>query len=444
MRWVGYAAGASLIAVAACSLTSLDGLAGGEDPASPAEAGADVVAVEAGEGGRDPLVDGGAEGGADGASLASPVTVVANTGVAFGAGGAQQTHLHYASNAKRWVLFYLDSTDTTRLKTRTSADFVTWTDGAAMVLPEPHPGDGRDLAVSYSDLAARDVFHVSVSLQVAANNRSHFHARATMTSNVLVFEPAVELGRTAVSNGAASPDGPAVARLAGGKVVDMSGFWTADGGVGPTGNLTTWVSNDVETGGTWSPAFTGPVMIESVNEFCNARQLLTTTTGALALWEKGDVEPSPTNVQYATFDGASWKAPASVGFKATSFDPNDWSAAYLADTTTHAVRFAGGAFEHRIFDGFTWSAGQAIPPLAVSAGRGVVVLPDGFDVAVLVVGATIRETSFHANAWSPWHDVVAAGPTRSGLGGYSGPGGVAVVWVEAKGTQQDIVAARLR
>lgn len=428
-----------MIAVAACSLTSLDGFTGGEDLKSPAEAGADVVGVAPGEGGQNPLVD----GGPDGASVAPPVTVVTSAFGVFGAGGAQQTHLHYAKNAKLWVLFYVDGADTKQLKTRVSADFVTWTNGTAMVLPEPHPGDGRDFAVSYSDIAGHDVFHLAISLRLSATNRSHVHARATIASSAIAFEPAVELGRATSAGNGAEPDGPAVAVVAGGTVVDLSGFWAEDGGTGATGNVVSWLSKDVDTGGSWSRAFTAPVVVETVPQFCNARIIATTPTGALALWEKGDVEPNPTNVQYAMFDGASWHALGSVGFTDRSFDPNDWSAANVADTKTHAVRFAGG-FEHRIFDGVTWNAGQPIPPMSVAAGRGVVVLPDGFDVAAFAVGDTIRATSFRGNVWSPWRDLVPVGATRSGLSWYSGPGGLAIVWVEANGAQQDIVAMRLR
>src|SRR6476619_1441399 len=60
-----------------------------------------------------------------------PVVVASVMGKAP-SGQAQQTKLVYATGSQRWWLFYMDGAEPKSLKTKYSADFVTWNDGQTL------------------------------------------------------------------------------------------------------------------------------------------------------------------------------------------------------------------------------------------------------------------------------------------------------------------------
>jgi hypothetical protein len=414
---------------AACSLTtSLDGLTGGPevplldggDGALPDALAPTDAALEAA-----PAVDAGD------AAASAPVLVAPVIAPLFAAGAAQETHLHYAKNSALWVLFYLD-TETAKLKTRVSSDFLTWTDGAALALSNPHPGDGRSFAVTYDDLAGKDIFHVAYAVKASTTDRRHHHARGVMSGGTMLFEPSIGLGRTTSKDNALEPDGPAVLTVQGGTVVDLSGWFSADGGADHTGNVVAWLSSDSELGATWSPSFGAPVEVYVVPIICNARAMVRIGAGALAVWESGDTEPSPTGLTFARFNGAGWSTASAVdGVKAT-LDVNDWGLARLDDTHVHAVRFAGGFFRDRVYDGAGWSDGPAMPSTTHATGEGVVVLADAGTLRVFMLDTSgaIVTTSLTSGVWSAWATAVPAAANRSGLSGYAGVGGAALLWTD--------------
>jgi hypothetical protein len=428
---------------AACSLTtSFDGLTGGPDAPAPDGgtdgAGSDALAP------TDALPAEAAADAGDGAVSAVPVTLAASPAL-FAAGSAQETHLHYAKTSAKWVLFYLD-TDTTKLKTRVSSDFVTWTDDASLPYSNPHPGDARSFAVTYNDLAGKDVFHVSYGLKASPSDRRHHHARGVMTAGKMVFEPSIGLGRVTSNDNNLEPDGPAVLTVQGGTVIDMSGWLSPDGGTERTGNAMAWLSTDSELGGTWSPSFGGPIEVEVVPIICNARAIVPIGAGALAVWEASDAEPNPTGLTFARFNGKGWSSTAAVDGTKVTMDINDWSLARLDDSHIHAVRFAGGLFRDRLYDGASWTDGPAMPSATHLTGEGVVALADAGMVRVFMLDASgaILTTSLTAGAWSPWAPFVAAASGRSGLSGYAGVGGAALVWVDKSKPVTAIAGVRVR
>ncbi|MDB4993641.1 MAG: hypothetical protein JWM74_1073 [Myxococcaceae bacterium] len=438
----------SLVALAmgfavACSLTtSLDGLTGGPD--APALDGGTDGAGPDGLTPADALPAEAAADAGDAAVSTVPVALAVSPSL-FAAGSAQETHLHYAKSSALWVLFYLDA-DAAKLKTRVSSDFVTWTDDASLTLPSPHPGDGRSFAVTYDDLAGRDVFHVSYAVKASPSDRRHHHARGVMTAGKMVFEPAVGLSRVTSNDNNLEPDGPAVLTVQGGTVVDMSGWLSPDGGTDRTGNVMAWLSTDSELGGTWSPSFGGPIEVFVVPIICNARALVRIGAGALAVWEGADAEPNPSGLTFARFNGTTWSSSSTVDPTKATMDVNDWGLARLDDSHIHAVRFAGGLFRDRVYDGAGWTDGPTMPSATHLTGEGVVALADAGTLRVFMLDSTgaILTTSLTAGAWSAWAPFVAAASGRSGLSGYAGVGGAALVWVDKSKADATIAGVRVR
>ncbi len=420
----------------ACTLvTSLDGYAG---VATPEAVTPDVTPADA----ADAATPDGAD--SDGGGLPVVTVIAQDVGVAYAAGAAQGSHLHYAKNAGVWVFFLIDAAHPDRLSARVSPDFITWSDGGTLGLPEPHPADGRSFAVSYADLGGKDVFHLALSLQATVANRSHFHARATIAAKAVVFETPVELGRTTGDLPLLDPDGPSVAVIANGTVLDASGWHSLP--EGNYGDAFMWTSTAVDNGASWTSGFASPTNMKVVPSAVNARLLLPTAFGAIALWEDGETDPNPKGIDAAELKGGSWAAPRSAGFASDGYNINDWSAA--VDPTTgvvHVVRKAG-KLEHRIFDGNAWTTGSALPPASLSPGDGVVVVADGDTVSAFVVDGAVARTTLSASGWSAWTEVVAADASkrRSGLAGRGGPGGVALAWTETQGSRIHLAAAKIR
>lgn len=425
------------VLLAACSLTTtFEGLSSGDRDAAREAGVTSEPGLEAS------TEDGGSEADAASGTL-TPVVIASDVGGQYATGAAQQMHLQYAKNAAKWVLFYTAESDPTHLRTRMSSDFATWSEGPALSLPQPHPVDGRSFAVTYAEIAGRDVFHLSLSLMAGQSDRRHHHVRAAFAGSELVFETVTELSRTSYDTLALDPDGPAVAVLAGGTVLDVSGWYAPDGGTARTGNMVSFHSTQGDTAATWSPVFAPMIEVETVPTVCNARVLAVVPGGgALALWEAGDVDPSPTRLTAARFANGVWTAPGPVGFEAEGFDVNDWSAAAL-DGEVHAVRATQSVFAHRVFADGSWRSGVPMPARTHPPGQGVLVLSDAARVRVATVDAdgTIASTTLSGGTWSAWQVVLPA-RGRIRLSGTSGPGGLALQWLELTGARKDIVAMR--
>jgi hypothetical protein len=430
---------ATCCAVAACSLRSLDGYSGGP------------VAAEAGAGeGGNSGGDAGTPGG-DGGS-AAPVTITTVGSVAKGTGLPMQSHLAFAEGAGVWVLFYFDSAAPQSVRTRTSADFVTWTEGAALDLPVAHRGEGRNLAVAYAPLGSTDVFELALSLKNGSSDRRHYNARATLAGGVIAFGPVTQVSSTPAGDPDLDPDGPAIGVANDGFVTTFTGWWTnnPDGGSGGTGNEYAFRSSVADVGGTFAPTWSG-TRLETVPTICNARGVVALgSSDLLALWESGDSNPNPTDIRFARANGASWSKVDDVFTQNAAQDPGDWAALAVSATEVHLVRLAlDGTFAHRRYDGNGWSDGAAIPPERATVGGGIALArgPSGpMLLAIAEGGGAVRATTWDGTRWGTWATVVPAGAPRAALVSYSSPRASksAVAWTETSGAGFSISAAELR
>lgn len=421
---VGRAATVLLVAgCASCAIISIDEYASGRAGAA-ADAAVDVVV---------PPAEAGAQLGVPGVILAQ--------GVPHATGRAQQSHLFHAAEAGLWVFFSFDAASAQRLVTRVSRDFVTWTDGAPLALPRTHAADGRDLAVA--PLPPR-TFHLSFSLR--AGSYAHHHARATVASGSLLFGGVRDLGEIAATDEGLVPDGPAVLATADGRVVELSGWVAPASGEPGAGNVVSWLSSENDDGRAeaFNQGFGPSKQITQVNLACNARALVATTEGTLALWESADAEPRPSGIGFARLDGTSWTQAGNASFSAAPFDANDWGVVGVG-TDAHVVRWSG-AYEHRIYRGDAFSPGAAVPAAEHAEGGGIAIVADGDRPRAFVLdraGAVLSSTLSDAG-WSTWAEVVPAGAARTGLTAFASADGLALAWNEARAGGLAVIGVRLR
>jgi hypothetical protein len=423
------------LAVASCSLTvSLDGLTGGQGGDASGDAPADAPG--------DAPLDAPADAAPDAPSTSDGATdggggpvLLAHVGGNYATGLAQQVHLVYATHAKRWWLFVADAASPTVIGSVTSADFASWTPGPSLTLPYGHDGDGRAFSVAYADRGGRDVLHFSISLRPSASDFRHYHARASVAGAALTFVAPAQLDRVPANDDTLVPDGPATAVTSSGIVVDTSGYSMKDDAGTGYGNEYAWRSTTSDDGTAgWSAAWVTLVPMAS--------------DAVLAVWEKGDVEPNPTDLHFARLVGSSWTTPDGVFSRADPLDKNDWSVWRVSDTEIHAVRRGlAGAFEHRIFDGTSWQNGAAIAQDPGAAGTGLVLVATGAGVLLAQIGggaaSPVRATTFARGAWSGWTSLVATTKRRTSLTRASVSGPAALVWTEATQAGADVVGLPL-
>jgi hypothetical protein len=423
--------------VASCSfVVSLDGLSGG-----PSRAGSDA------SGDALPLVDGSLEASAD-AALAGSTVLAHVSGSTVATGLAQQQHLVYAAHAARWWYFAVDDSSPTAITSRSSTDFVTWVAGPSLALPSAHHGDGRAFSVAYADRGGRDVLHFTISLRPATNDFRHYHARAAADGAALTFEGPDLLDAISATDDTLVPDAPATAVAGGGVVFDTSGYsvWS-DAGVG---NQYGWRSQLPDDGtpmwtATWSPRDS----IEQVPVVVNARALVPLAAeDMVALWEKGDVEPLPTDIRFSRFAGSKWLPTGSVFGRPDPTDKNDWSVWRVSDTELHAIRrTVANKFDHRVYDGARWTNGPTVPGDSATAGSGLVLLGHNGALTLLQVGAdtanSVRATTLAGGSWSPWVTLVSTPAPRANLTRAASTGPVAILWTESTPTGMDVVALLL-
>ncbi|HEY8076585.1 MAG TPA: hypothetical protein VIF62_20815 [Labilithrix sp.] len=430
-----FLSGAAVAAAAACSL-SLDGYSAGDatDAASDA-AGGDALADALGDDGGTPS--------------SAPVQITTTNAATKGSGLPMQSHLLFAAHAQTWVLFYVDSATPMSLRSKLSTDFSTWTDGAALDLPAQHGGDGRDFAFATAEAGGADVIEIAMSIHFGAADKRHLVARATLTGGTIAYGTVGQQSMTPHSDSNLDPDGPAIAIAGDGFVTDFTGWWTnnPDGG-GGTGNAYAFRSSAPDVGGTFAPTWDG-TSIETVDIVCNARGALVLGGSAvLALWEKGDVEPDPTNVRASRSNGTSWSNPVDVFQKSAAQDPGDWAALAVAPNDVHLVRMRlDGSLDHARFDGVKWSAGATVPAAALEVGGGIA-LAEGASGPLLLAlaegGKEVRGSRWDGAAWSQWSPIVPSGATRSALAATNASGKSAVLWTESSGSGFAIGAFQLR
>ncbi len=367
-----------------------------------------------------------------------PATVVlASAGsVAAPTGNAQQTHLVYAVHSQRWWLFTIDSTDVNALRTYSSADFTTWVAGASLVLPLPHPNDGRGFSVAYADVGGTDVVHIAFSGRNSATDRRHLHARATISAGAIAFGTPQEIVAIA-DTAAVDPDGCATVIAADGHVMDFTGWAPYGGSSTQTGNHCGYLASNIDTGATWTTGFGARTDIAIANKTINARVALPTTGSQLVtLWETADVEPAPANVGWAQWNGSAWSIAGNVFAVGQSLGYNDWAVTRLSSGEIHAVRRTSlGAYEHRKLVTSTWTDGQPIAAQPGAANGGLVLLSLGTHMLLATIGAdaatSVNVTTWDGATWGAWSAIESTALVRTFPSGHaSAAGGAALVWTE--------------
>ncbi len=369
---------------------------------------------------------------------------IADVGATIGPSGyAAQTHVVY--DAGTWWLFYESAADPMHLLTARSADFATWSPGASVALPVALSGDGRDLAVTDRVLGGHHVVHLSIG----GTGRSRYHVRAVLAGGAIAFGAP----RLTNTGGAVDPDGPAVAILPSGLVIDGTGWdaTPATGALHPCGDgdVEMFTSASPDDGTTSFDAVTfAREVIWCVNDRVNARQLVVDGETLIELFEDGAEAPDPVNVLMTIRqpagswlpDETTYTVPPSVFATDTTFAASDWMAV-AQGRQLHAVRRVGaaGAYEHRILDldqPTSWTTGQPIDDDA-SSGPGLLLEPYGTGILALAIGpgGAIDYTFYAGTAWSAWTALSSVATGRTGIAGTPG----AVWWTE--GTR--LVGARL-
>lgn len=370
-------------------------------------------------------------------ALPPPSTVVLALGGAVVAptGNAQQTHLVYAVHSARWWLFTIDD-DTTSLRTYSSADFVTWTANTPLVLLHTHANEGANFSVAYADIGGADVVHIGFSHRKADDDLRHLHTRAVISGVAIAYGAQDEIEKVGdpLLLGA---DGCSTVITQDGHVMDLTG-WAPYGGLpNSTGNACSYSGLNVELGTGWTPGFGTRKDIVAETRIINARIGLD-MGGAevVSLWEGAEVEPNPTSVQWARWNGTTWSTAGAVFAAAAPTAANDWSATRLSSGEVHAVRRTiAGAYQHRKLVGTTWSNGQTIPAMPGIANAGVVLLSLGPRMLLATIGAdvnaSVNVTTWNGTAWAAWSTVEGSLATRGALAGHaSAAGGGSLIWSE--------------
>jgi hypothetical protein len=363
-----------------------------------------------------------------------------------------QNHLVWAPLAQRWILFYTTSAAPSVLRSKISADFTTWTDGAELALPHANV-DGRNLAIARAPLGAKDVFHLALSFRVAATDRRAYAARAVLTGATLAWNTPSEVTRSIVSDTALDPDGPAIGVSADGFVTLFTGYRTNNpDGSGGTGNQYALRSSVADDGvSAFAPTWTN-FTIEIVPTIANARAAVALgQSDLLSVYEYGDFDPIPRNLRWARSNGATWGSELTVFASATPTDPADWAIHRSSDTDVHVVRrTTAGAFEHRRYDGNAMQAGGAIADEVLESGAGVTLVTLDSPSMMLVGAASseaLRGTTWNGTTWSAWSTVlppVASGTRRWLSSGGAVVGPSAIVWTENRGASHVIAGVRIR
>jgi len=398
-----------------------------------------------------PGPDGAAPPDAADGGLPPPTTVVlapAGT-VAAPTGNAQQTHLVYAVHSQRWWLFTIDSNDVNALHTYSSADFVTWVAGASLAMPYTHANEGGNFSVAYADLGGTDVVHIGFSHRIASNDRRHLHTRATIAAGAIAFGTPQEV--VAVTDPLLiDPDGCATVISPDGHVMDLTG-WAPYGGLSTqTGNACAYLASNVDTGASWTSGFGARDDIATAIRTMNARVGLPTTgSQVVSLWETADLEPSPTNVGWAQWNGSSWGIAGYVFATALSQGYNDWAVTRLTNGEIHAVRrTALGADQHRKLVAGSWTDGQAIAAMPGVLNGGLVLLSLDTRMLLATIGSdtakSVDVATWDGATWSAWSAIESAPGARTFLSGHASPvGGAALLWTEQVASTMQVAGRRV-
>lgn len=406
-------AACSAVILSACLFPSVGDLTGGDG------------------GGPDVVVGDAPSDVANEAGPAGPVTIASAGSVSAATGNAQQTHVVWAIGAKRWWLFYIDD-DSTHLKTRSSPDFVTWSDGPSLGLTHQNAKEARNFSVSYASIGGSDVVHVAFS-HVETGTLFHTHTRGVISGSSITWSNPIEVCQ--ISAGPSGADGTATIVTSSGDVWDSTGFVISQNSTAGHFNEDVFRASATDTGAAWTASF-AQTTVEIVDTATNNRTFVQ-GVAPVAFWEKGDQDPVPTNVRVSSFV-TSWSSPVDVFAASAAQDANDWDAVALASGEVHVVRaLQSGGYEH-VFG--TTSIAIASPPATKprTTGAGVVLLADRTHLAAFDLGSdgSVQESKWSGSQFSSW-TTLAPARTRAFLSGHCPDldahpeaAGCALIWTE--------------
>ncbi|MGZ6375362.1 MAG: hypothetical protein ACXWPI_11665, partial [Ktedonobacterales bacterium] len=377
-------------------------------------------------------------------------TIVANIGNLPNATGmGQQAHVVYAVNSARWWLFHMAST--TSIASYYSADGVTWTAGATLTLSNASTGDGRDMSVAYKNIASTDVIHLTYNN--GGSSWQQYHVRGTISGTALTWGSVAAVGTGATTNGQTSPTCIVTVLDSNNKVMQATMKFA---------DFYSELSTNADAGTAWTFGF-GSELQALGNNILNqvhGRVLLPYAAGGKVLAIAGNdatASPPQDNGYWSNvWSGAAWGGTeTSVGFSdANSEGPNEWAACRLSDTDFHMVKISGTTnttFEHRRFNGTSWSAGNSIPSLTTKADSGLAMVTDGTSVWLFAIAGdaanSVKYIKWTSGAWGSWTSLETSSQTRNDISVCPtiNNNAIQVIWTETvtAGSQYSVVGIQL-
>jgi hypothetical protein len=368
----------------------------------------------------------------------------------FASGRAQQKHIVYAPNSGVWWAFWVDPNATTTLKCAYSSDLATWTGSTDKTLPlaliggnqatATNTADGRNFGVWCQAIGSTDVIHVAAGLYTNAGSLSVYDIRATVTASSITWGSATQ---AITSTSTWSPDGTAPALADDGSYLINSCIPRYTGH--NNGNETGVYNATADTSSSWTPGTWSQYQIEFVSSVISSHASHQIGSGKLLwLWDDGNGASNgqATNIRWAKADkSGSTPSPASVFASTTTIDANDWGSTRVSNSDIHCVRRTGtNTYEHRRFNGTSWSNGQSIPTQTSLATGGLAMTSDGTNVWLAIIdsaaGRAVRYIKWDGGSatWGTWTDLDnTSNSTRANLAAVqeaSAPSKIAFLWTE--------------
>jgi hypothetical protein len=377
------------------------------------DAGPEASLPDGGGGDDGGPIDGGDANAPD--ASAQGEQIVAKGVVANASGLPHQTHLFFAENAKRWWALYI--TGTNEIASASSADLVTWTPSATLLLPSPHGNDGRVFGVGYRSIAGHDVVHIGISVHGTAPTTTdlrHYHARATVTGSAIAFGSVDDVSSVSDPN-FKDPDGTVTIISRSNDVIEASGWTDLNG----PENAVVFFSATKDLGTSWNPGFASGVLLQVVTRIVNSKALVDVgDAGTLALFESADSEPDPSNIRSSTI--GPLVASSVAIFANAPQDFGDWATARIDDANVQIVRRTlAGTIEQARWNGSAWNPVQSLPaePTLIRTGLALTALGTNLSLVAISSDAsnTVREIRWDGAAWGAWKTIEPSAHARTSL-----------------------------
>lgn len=384
------------------------------------------------------------------------VTITSGLASTFSAstGRPCQGHLVYGVNNAKWYFFWLSSTQT--LNISYSSDFITWTPSSApFTLAAVHNSEGRNFGFICDSIASNDIVHMNSTYFVSTTSVQTRHARFKLDSGVnpltgwtTTNSEAQLTTRNSSAGGAVS--GAVTILDSNNLVYDASSYISSGSSLGdqrfnrnPTGDTTaTW------TPGTWALGVSyNPTPFVTSFAFADLG-----SGKILSVCDNASVAGSMTQLEWSSWSGSAWSSAATVfASNISTTTTNMWGMVGRTTTEVHVVALsnASSGYQHRIFNGTSWSNGPSIPTLSPIANSGIFLATDGTSVWMFVIASdkSIKYIVYNGTSWSAsWTTlVVASANTRTYLSGYPlvSAGAIGLVWTELVGSTYNLMGATL-